>query len=80
MTGVQTCALPILKAHVVTIGGFSAHGDKNEMRRFLLESNLNVKKVALVHGEEEQTLAFAEELKNDGVSVVVPKRGETIQV
>jgi len=69
-----------LKAHVVTIGGFSAHGDKNEMRRFLLESNLNVKKVALVHGEEEQTLAFAEELKNDGVSVVVPKRGETIDV
>jgi metallo-beta-lactamase family protein len=50
------------------------------MRRFLLESNLNVKKVALVHGEEEQTLAFAEELKNDGVSVVVPKRGETIDV
>ena len=69
-----------LKAHVVTIGGFSAHGDKNEMRRFLLESNLNVKKVALVHGEEEQTLTFAEELKNEGVSVVVPKRGETIGV
>jgi metallo-beta-lactamase family protein len=69
-----------LKAEVVRLGGFSAHADKNEMSRFLKESNLNVKKIALVHGEEDQTLAFAENLKDNGYEVVVPRVGETVQI
>jgi metallo-beta-lactamase family protein len=69
-----------LKARVVKIGGFSAHADKNEMLRFLNQSNLRVKRIALVHGEEEQSLPFAETLKGEGYSVLVPKQGETIQV
>jgi metallo-beta-lactamase family protein len=69
-----------LKAHVVRLGGFSAHGDKNEMLRFLQKSNLRIKKIALVHGEEDQILSFAEFLKKEGFSVVVPKRGESIEV
>jgi metallo-beta-lactamase family protein len=69
-----------LKARVVDIDGFSAHADKQEMLRFLKESNLNVKKIAVVHGEEDQTLAFAETLRNEGFSVVAPRRGETVQV
>jgi metallo-beta-lactamase family protein len=69
-----------LKARVVDIGGFSAHADKDEMRRFLKESNLNVKKIALVHGEEDQTLAFAKTLQKEGFSVVAPRLGETVAV
>jgi metallo-beta-lactamase family protein len=69
-----------LKARVVKLGGFSAHADKDEMRRFLKESNLKVKRIALVHGEEDQTLAFADDLRNDGLAAVVPRKGETINV
>ena len=69
-----------LKAHVVKIGGFSAHADKHEMLRLLKESNLKVKKIALVHGEEEQTLAFADYLKKEGYSVFVPEVGESLRV
>jgi metallo-beta-lactamase family protein len=69
-----------LKAHVVRLGGFSAHADKNEMLRFLQKSNLTIKKIALVHGEEDQILSFAEFLKKEGFSVVVPKQGESIEV
>ena len=69
-----------LKAQVVQLGGFSAHADKSEMIRFLKESNLKVKKIALVHGEENQTLAFAEALKKENYPVVVPQRGETIEI
>lgn len=69
-----------LRAHVVKLGGFSAHGDKNEMLRFLRESNLEVKKIAVVHGEEEQSLAFAETLKAAGYPVTVPRTGETVRV
>ena len=69
-----------LKAHVSKIGGFSGHADKAEMLRFLKQSNLRIKKIALVHGEEEQALHFAESLKGEGYTVTVPRRGETVQV
>lgn len=69
-----------LNAHVVTLGGFSAHGDRDEMTRVVKESNLNIKKIALVHGEEEQTLAFAEHLKGLGMYVVVPRHGQSLNV
>jgi metallo-beta-lactamase family protein len=69
-----------LRARVVTLGGFSAHGDRRELLRVLKESNLNVKRIALVHGEEEQTLAFADHLQKEGFQVTVPFHGQAISV
>lgn len=69
-----------LLARVEKIGGFSAHGDRHEMLRFLKESNLNIKKIAVVHGEEKQSLAFKDFLEEKGFSAVVPKRGETLTI
>jgi metallo-beta-lactamase family protein len=69
-----------LKAEVTKIGGFSAHADKNEMLRFLKTSNLNVKKIAVIHGEESQSLAFADLLKENGYDPFVPHAGQTIEV
>jgi metallo-beta-lactamase family protein len=69
-----------LKAHVVRLGGFSAHADRNEMLYFLKNANLKIKKIALVHGDEDQILPFAEFLKKEGFAVVVPKRGESVEV
>jgi metallo-beta-lactamase family protein len=69
-----------LKARVITLGGFSAHGDRNELMRLLKESNLNIKKIALVHGEEEQTLGFADYLREEGFDVVVPHHGQSVVV
>ncbi|WP_163335743.1 MBL fold metallo-hydrolase RNA specificity domain-containing protein [Desulfopila sp. IMCC35008] len=69
-----------LKAKVVTLGGFSAHGDKNELTRVLKESNLDVKRIALVHGEEDQSIAFKSHLEQQGFEVTVPYQGQTIYV
>jgi metallo-beta-lactamase family protein len=69
-----------LRARVATLGGFSAHGDRNEMTRVLKESNLAIKKIALVHGEEEQTLGFADFLRGEGFDVVVPFHGQSVFV
>jgi metallo-beta-lactamase family protein len=69
-----------LNAHVVKIGGFSAHADKNEMLRFLNKSNLNIKKIAVVHGEENQSLAFADLLGKEGYDATVPKSGQSLDV
>jgi metallo-beta-lactamase family protein len=69
-----------LIAHVKHLGGFSAHADKGEMLRFLKQSNLNIKKIALVHGEEDQSLSFARHLKDNGYAVMVPKAGDTFHL
>ena len=69
-----------LKARVAKIGGFSAHADKNEMLRFLQNSNLDIKRIAVVHGEEEQSLAFADLLRSSGYDAMVPKAGQTVVV
>ncbi len=67
-----------LAAHVVKIGGFSAHADRDELMRFLTQSNLVIKKIAVVHGEEEQSLAFARHLNANGFKALTPQPGERI--
>jgi metallo-beta-lactamase family protein len=47
------------------------------MVRFLEDANLKVKRIAVVHGEEDQSLAFAEHLKTRGFNAMVPRVGET---
>ena len=69
-----------LKAQVAKIGGFSGHADKSEMLRFVKQCNLRIRKIALVHGEEQQALHFADALRREGFEVSVPRRGETLQV
>jgi len=69
-----------LRARVVKIDGFSAHADKNEMLRFLNKSNLQVKQIAVVHGEDIQAKAFAGHLHNNGYQAWVPRKEETVQI
>lgn len=69
-----------LLARVVKLSGFSAHADRNEMTKFLKQSNLRVKRVAIVHGEEEQSLDFAKQLNEIGIKATVPHRGEVMEL
>ena len=45
-----------LKAHVVKLWGFSAHADKQELLRFLRESNLRINEIAVLHGETDRVV------------------------
>ncbi|OQY02940.1 MAG: exonuclease [Desulfobacteraceae bacterium 4572_123] len=69
-----------LKAHVHMIGGFSAHADKKEMLTFLKQSNLKIRKIAVVHGEKDQSLAFADTLNREGFDAIVPRVGQSIRI
>jgi metallo-beta-lactamase family protein len=69
-----------LNASVAKIGGFSAHADREEMLRFLKGSNLRIKRIALVHGEENQSTVFARDLVKNGFEVAVPRRGESFRI
>jgi metallo-beta-lactamase family protein len=69
-----------LHARVVKIGGFSAHGDRNEMLRFLNQSGMNIRRIAVVHGEVDQSEAFAARLRKEGFDAMVPRVGETLTI
>lgn len=69
-----------LHAHVRELDGFSGHGDKTEMLRFLKESRLNIKQISLVHGEEDQIMPFKQLLESHGYNVVVPFKGDSIMI
>ncbi len=69
-----------LAARVVKMGGFSAHADRDEMLAFLKRSNLKIKKIAVVHGEETSAFKFADRLGDNGFKAVVPRLGETIRI
>jgi metallo-beta-lactamase family protein len=69
-----------LRAHVEKIGGFSAHADRHELMRVVAESNLRVKDIAVVHGEADQSAAFAQRLKDKGYNAFVPKPGDRFKV
>ncbi len=69
-----------LKAQVVKLNGFSAHGDRSELLKFLKGSNLRIKKIAVVHGEEDQSVSFAGHLEKEGFSAFVPYKGETVPI
>ena len=64
----------------VITGGFSAHGDCHELMRVVTESNLRVKNIAVVHGEAEQSAAFALRLKEKGYNAFIPKRGDLFKL
>jgi metallo-beta-lactamase family protein len=69
-----------LHAHVVKLNGFSAHADRSEMLRFLKTSGLRIKKIAVVHGEEAQSMAFGQLLRENGYDALVPMVGQTVVV
>lgn len=68
-----------VKASVHTIGGFSAHADRDELLDWLkvIKGKANPLKVCVVHGEEETSLIFAQHIKERlGLSPFVPMKND----
>jgi metallo-beta-lactamase family protein len=69
-----------VKAQVASLDSFSGHADKNELRHYVAGIGGDIKKVAVIHGEESQALAFAETLRGlkPKADVVVPNYGDLL--
>ena len=69
-----------LRAEVEVIGGYSAHADRDELLDYVRPlNNGQLKKVFVVHGEEEASLALADEFQELGVpDVIVPEPMEEV--
>lgn len=54
-----------IRAHIETISGLSAHGDKNELLRWITSSSGTPRLTRIVHGEEQSAIAFAQTLRSE---------------
>ena len=67
-----------IAAEVETIGGYSAHADRTELRAWVKKLGGPVKRAFCVHGEDVALEAMAAILRSEGIpDVVVPKHGES---
>lgn len=70
-----------VRAKIYTIGGFSAHADKEGLLEWMSHIKNPNLKVFVIHGEEKASTVFAEEIRNRfGYSVYVPHWGEIIDL
>jgi len=66
-----------LNAEVVVINAMSAHSDKDELMKFI-SACLPLKRIFLVHGEEEQTRALLDTLTREGLNAYMPSKDEEV--
>jgi metallo-beta-lactamase family protein len=63
--------------------GYSAHADRTELLSWAtgIQSQGDLKRVFLVHGEEEGLMSLADGLREQGVPRVdIPQRGQTFEL
>lgn len=71
-----------VRARIASLDSFSGHADKNELRRYATSIQGDLKKIAVVHGEESQALAFGETLRGlyPQADVIVPEERQSWDV
>ncbi len=71
-----------VRARIASLDSFSGHADKNELRRYVEDIGGDIRKIAVIHGEESQALAFGETLRSikPNAEVVVPEYQQVLEL
>ncbi len=72
-----------VRAQVKRADGYSAHADRAELLSWAarIQAQGDLKRIFLVHGEEESMTALAEGLRGQGVAQVeMPERGQVFEL
>jgi metallo-beta-lactamase family protein len=70
-----------IAAEVATIDGYSAHADRDELRRWVRELGGPIQRAFCVHGEPDSLLGMQRILQEEGIKDVrVPKHGERFEI
>ena len=69
-----------VRARVVSLSGFSAHGDRDEVTRWLDGARVPPRRTFCVHGESSALAAQAARISARGWAVHVPKHLETVEL
>jgi metallo-beta-lactamase family protein len=71
----------VVNAKIHTLGGFSAHADRDGLLAWMSNIKNKKLKVFVVHGEEEVSLSFAEQVRSKfGYETYVPNWGEVVDL
>lgn len=77
---IENKTLPV-KLSKTTITGFSGHGDKNMLLKWVKTNNSNSQKVFITHGEEDSRESFKKLLsENINSQIIIPKINETFEL
>ncbi len=70
-----------VNARVLSIDGFSAHADSDQLVKFVEASEKSVKKVFITMGELKSSIFLAQRLKDElGVESVIPEKGKSYEL
>ena len=70
-----------VRAEVESIGGYSAHGDRSELRAWVKMLGGPIRRAFVVHGEAGPASAMAQILREEGVGeVVIPQMGQSFDL
>lgn len=70
-----------IKAKVATIQGYSSHADRKALYGWLENFNKPIKKIWAVQGEDDSAESLAQLVRDHlGISAVVPKKGEVVEL
>jgi uncharacterized protein len=70
-----------IKLNIITVEGFSGHSDRNELMRFVQNSQPRPRKVILNHGESSRCLDLASSIhKSFRIETVCPRNLESIRI
>ncbi len=71
-----------VRARIASIDAFSGHADKNELTHYVKSLTGNIRKIAVIHGEETQCLAWAKTLRTlkPQAEIMVPVYQQIMEV
>ena len=71
----------IVRAHVVTITGYSGHKDSDGLINFVEDASEMLKKVFVVMGEPKSSIFLVQKLRDNlGVDACAPERGDCVSL
>jgi metallo-beta-lactamase family protein len=71
----------LVRAQVAAVDAFSGHADCHELAQYVNQLGGDIRRITVIHGEEAQSLAFAETLRElrPKAEVIVPVREQVLE-
>jgi metallo-beta-lactamase family protein len=71
----------IVRAHIVTISGYSGHMDSDGLLNFVEDMQDKIKKVFVVMGEPKSSMFLTQKLRDNlGIEAFAPERGDSVMI
>lgn len=71
----------VVRAHIVTISGYSGHKDSDGLLNFVEEMQDSLKKVFVVMGEPKSAMFLVQKLRDNlGINASAPEAGESVDI